>query len=350
MLSSSTVNRIEAAILFGGSGLQKDDAPIDFALECYANNAFALNRWQFQCMYPDREQKQNLYEDLNFEVPKDIALEELFIHIQFPDEVLLPYRIDVRQRIGTEPQQRWSTLPRDCLVRIESQRVLEIRIRYPQPGSAIALTWEPSDNTYPTNDPTREQAISRALQLRERFAKLRAGTVPKGLRTVLENLELNARNELGEGEEKQTAPYDVGLFAFDAHTKELFYVAGTFVPDDPRYQGRYAFGLGTVGRAFKTAANVAFRRPPYTPSERPWGYVTPDGRRVSGRTEVPEEIILAIPLAPPEVAEWPYAVLQISTDSPSCLLKTADTATDKAIERYCAAVRDLTTNFEAILP
>lgn len=196
----------------------------------------------------------------------------------------------------------------------------------------------------------RAQAISRALKMRERFGKLANQGVSNELRTLLENLELNARNQLGEGEAKQAVAYDVSLFAFDEQKKELYFVAGTFDQNDLRRQGRYAFGLSTVGRAFKTGANVAFRKPAYTPSERAWGYVTPDRKRVSDRKEVPEEIILAIPLAPPEVPDWPYAVLQISTDDPSVILKTADTASDRGIERYCAAARDLTPVFEAILP
>jgi hypothetical protein len=346
-LNASTTSRIEAQILFAGSGLQTNDLPIDFVLECYANNAFALNRWQFECMYPDRPGKNQGFEDLSFVVPKDIALTDLFIHIQFPNDVRLPYRMDIRQRSGDIEPPRWSVLPRDCLVRIESQHIVQIRIRYPPPGAVIQLNWEPHENTYPTNDPRHEQAISRALRLRERFATLHPGEVPEALITILENLEAGARTELGEG--AQATPYDLGLFAFDPKSKTLGYVAGTFAENDPRRQGRYAFGLGMVGRAYKTASNVAFRRPAYAPTERPWGYVTPDGRRVSNREDVPEAIILAIPLTPPEALDWPYGVLQISTDSPSCILKTADTATDKGIERYCAAVRKLTPDFERIL-
>jgi 3',5'-cyclic AMP phosphodiesterase CpdA len=348
-LNASTTRRIEAQIAFAGSGLQINDLPIDFVLECYANNAFALNRWQFECMYPDRVERNQGFEDLNFAVPKDIALQELFVHVQFPSAVQLPHRMDIRQRSSEGEHPRCTALPRDCLVRIESQHAVQIRVRYPAPGSVIELNWEPHENTYPTNDPQREQAISRALRLREQFATLQPGATPDALRMILENLELNARTELGEGVQHQTVPYDLGLFAFDAQTKQLAYVAGTFAANDPRRKGRYAFGLGMVGRAYKTASNVAFRRPAYLPTERPWGYVTPDGRRVSSRRDVPEAIILAIPLAPPEALDWPYGVLQISTDSTSCLLKTADTASDKAIERYCAAVRELTSTFEAIL-
>ena len=346
-IESITLSEIKAAIHFSGSVLQKSEPPIDFALEAYANNAFALNRWQYQCMYPDRKQEDS-NEFLNFKVPVDLALEEFFVHIQFPDEIPLPYRIDVKQQASSESP--WNPLPRDCLVRIESQAIVQIRIRYPKPGATIRLTWEPKDNIYPTNDPSGEQAISRALQLRERFLKLHTQGVSKELGTLLANLEISARTELGEGEDKQTVAYDIALFAFDEQTKELCYVAGSFPKGDPRRQGRYAFGLGMAGRAFKTATNVAFRKPAYTPSERAWGYVTPDGRRVSDRRDVPEEIILAIPLAPPEMPDWPYAVLQISTDQPFCTLKTADTATDKGIERYCAAPRALTTEFERILP
>jgi hypothetical protein len=75
----------------------------------------------------------------------------------------------------------------------------------------------------------------------------------------------------------------------------------------------------------------------------------PDGCRVTDRNHVKEAVILGVPLAPPEAPDWPYAVLQVSTDDPSRRLKTADTASDHGVARYCGLVNALTPDFEAIL-
>lgn len=344
-----TLGRIEAEIRFGGSGLQKGDQPIDFALEFYANNAFALNQWQFESMYVDGERRDTPREFLRFRAPTDVAVRELLIHVRFPDDVPLPHRIDLRQRTGSEEEGIWRVLSRNCLIRIESQCVVEVRIAFPMRGSVFEINWEPRENLYAQPNTPRERDIGRALVLRNRFAQLEIDQIPESLKALLTNLEINARNELGVGESQQAQAYDVALFAFHSDTKVLRYVAGTFAGPDARRRGAYPFGLGTVGRAFKTGTSVAFRRPPYSPNERPWGYVMPDGSRVVDRDRVPEAIILSIPLSPPEAIDWPYAVLQISTDNASCVLKTANTLSDTSVERFCAALRELTADFEAIL-
>jgi hypothetical protein len=339
------LGHLEAEICFGGSGLQNSDQPIDFTLDFFANNAFALNQWQFDCMYPDGERHEDRREFLSFATPVDIAVQELLIHVRFPDDVPLPRRIDVRQRTGVGDASSWRVLSGSCIARIESQCVVEVRVPFPMRGSHIELNWEPRENTYAQANTANERDISRALELRDRIGQLRVDQIPEGIKELLVRFEEIARNQLGVGKLQEEA-YDIALFAFDADSKALRYVAGTYSDEDPRRQGTYAFGLGLVGRAFKTAEAVAFRRPPFSPNERPWGYVTPDGSRVVSRNQVPEAAIVAIPLAPPEAIDWPYAVLQISTDSASCILKTANTASDNSLERYCAAVRDLTPEFE----
>ena len=344
-----TLARLEGEIRFGGSGLQSSDQPIDFTLDFYANNAFALNQWQFDCMYPDGERHEDRREYLSFATPLDIAVQELLIHVRFPDDVPLPRRIDARQRSGSGDTASWRVLPGNCVTRIESQFVVEVRIAFPMRGSLIELNWEPRENTYAQDNTENEHGISRALALRDRCGQLQVDQIPEDLKEMLATLEKTARNQLGAGEAEQAQAYDIALFVFDADSKVLRYVSGTFADDDPRRKGTYAFGLGLVGRAFKTGAAVTFRRPPFAPSERPWGYVMPDGSRVLRRNQVPETAIVAIPLAPPEAVDWPYAVLQISTDSTSCLLKTANTASDNGLEQYCAAVRQFTPYFEAAL-
>ncbi len=152
---------------------------------------------------------------------------------------------------------------------------------------------------------------------------------------------------LGDGGDELA--YDVSLFSFDARSSTLRYLLGSHADLDPRRQGRYAFGLGTVGRAFKSATPAAFRCPAADPGQQPWGYVLPDGRPVTQRSEVPEMAILALPLAPVDAPFAPFGVIQISTDDANRWLKITDSAVDRSVATFAAAVLDITPDIERII-
>jgi 3',5'-cyclic AMP phosphodiesterase CpdA len=347
LLEPRTLGKVPAAIRFASPGLQRDVPPIDFVLEFYANNCFALNRWQYECMYPPCEVHE-CNESIRFSVPRDIAVRELTLHVRFPNEMPLPTRIDVRQKTEIGDRVHSRALPPQSLVRIDTQRIVQVRIPYPRLESVFEISWEPHGNTYPIDGTPEEIDIRRAVALRRGFGRLHADDVSDKLKALLQDLELEARDVLGVGERQQQDAYDVAIYVFDSQEKVVRYLAGSYEENDPRRSGRYGFGLGLPGRAFKSGAVAAFRRPAYSPSERPWGYVFPDGRPVTDPAEVPEAVILAIPAAPPNALDWPYAVVQISTDNAGLLLKTANTPSDTSVERFCAAVRGLTEDFEAL--
>jgi Icc-related predicted phosphoesterase len=347
VLPKGTLTHIPAAIRFGTPGLQRDMGPINFVLEFYANNAFALNRWQHEHMYPDRKAHER-NELVYFKVPPDLAIRELTIHVRFPDEIRLPTRIDVRQRTDIGKVMYSRTLPTHNIVRIDTQRIIQVRVPYPPLDTVVEILWEPQENTYPREGTVEEIDIRRAVGLRKAFGLLHSDKVPEKILSLMVELELVARNELGVGEEEQPRGYHIAIFVFDPREGKLRYLVGNYEENDPRLDARYAFGLGLAGRAFKSGEVVAFRRPAYSPAERPWGYIFPDGRAVTDLNEVPEAVILAIPMAPPNARDWPYAVMQISTDHAEVQLKTANTPSDNSVERFCEAVRGLTEDFEAL--
>jgi len=339
-----TRGQIKAALRFLGSGLQQGERPIDFAFNFFANNAFALNRWQFQCMYPDRP--DDTYEYIRFSVMQDLAVRELTLYIRFPEEIVMPTRIDIREGFQSGDEIVWRALSPQCLVRMESQRSVQARIPYPRLGSSFEINWEPLANTYPKDGTANERDIRRALELRRKFGLLKPDGVPQALIDLISSFEVEARGRLGESQDKA---FDVALFVFHEEEKTLTYLTGSYKESDPRRKGRYEFGLGVPGRAFKTASLAAFRKPAYSPDEDLWGYLLPDGRWVTDRNQVPEAVILAIPLAPPNAPDWPYGVLQLSTDEANRPLKTADTPSDDSVQLFCEVARGLTTDFEDIL-
>lgn len=340
-----SAHRIQADILFT-NGLQGSEPPIEFATEFHANNGFALNKWQFKCMYPERDDEQ---EQLRCRVPPDLATEELILHVRYPAELGLPTRLNLRVGLGPEGSVVWRSLSSDAIIKIASQREVQVRIAHPLPSALYEISWNLNANRYGEGDPTRERGIARSLSLRSRLALLTPKRLPSRLAELLERVELNARDVLGAGAEKQLRAYEISLFAFDDGTASLRYLAGSHPADDPRRMGVYPFGLGTVGRAFKSSEVAAFRRPSAHPDEQPWGYVLPNGEPVLRMNQVPEVAILAFPLAPPEASDWPYAVLQISTDDPAGVLKTTNTASDVSLETFAAAAAALTPDLEDIL-
>jgi Calcineurin-like phosphoesterase len=325
--NQALASRIEVELRFEGDGLQCDEEPIDFFTEVYGNNAFALNRWQFDAMYPGRS---DYTEDAKFPVPKDMATGELVIQVRFPSDVGIPKRIGIKANVSGIADGPWIRLPPTSLLRLNLQNTVQLRVPYPVPGATYQINWDLKENSYGDGNPTRERGIERALGLRSWLGKMMTvSDVPEQLLRHLNAIEVLARTEVGDNPEKAL---DCALFVFEEETKSLRYLVGTHDKKDDRHGAKYRFGLGLPGRAFKAAAPVGFRRPPSTPGERPWCYVRPNGERVTDSGQVPEVAILAIPLAPPEAPDWPYCVLQFSNDDPSCMLKTADTLEDSSIK------------------
>ena len=202
---------------------------------------------------------------------------------------------------------------------------------HPRPGNLYQINWDLAENIYDGGNRERERGIEQALALREWLSNFSPQQLPGELVSLLQETEGGARGVIGSDVHK---PLHCALFVFDDESKTLRYCVGNYKADDARRAGKYRFGLGLPGRAFKAGRAVGFRRPPATPGERPWGYVLPDGTRVTKAKQVPEVAIVAIPLAPVEASDWPYAVIQFSTDDYSCDLKTQDRASDTTIADY----------------
>jgi hypothetical protein len=336
---------LEAKIFFGG-GLHPTEGGIAFETGFYGNNAFALNGWQFQEMYPERK---DLQEHLRWRIPEEIAVKELTLHIQFPRELPLPKRFGIK--VGTsEPNgTHWEALSEDHLMKVELQNVVQARISFPLPGAIYEISWGvPDGSLVPPPTPARSNAIARAQKLRGWLSSLPRDDIPFELGDLIDRIEVEATSLLGDSQQPNSPRLDVCIFAYDEKLKSLGYVAGSLLPGDPRRGMRYPFGLGAVGRAFK-AADVSYFRPrEEPPSKVPWAHILPSGKPVTDPNEVAESAILAIPLVPQDAIDWPYGVLVISTDRPDVTLKTTNTASDVSIEVFAASMRRVTILLEQI--
>lgn len=353
--SVRTAERIEVELHFEGTGLLNHEAPIDFFTEVYGNNAFALNQWQAECMYAgatgENADEVKCTEDIRFKVPEGMAVRELIMEVSFPPGIKRPRRLSPRIGFRSGEQINWSWIPQSSLVWLGIRNTALMQIAYPRPGALYQINWDLEENVYGDGNDDRERGIERALELRKWLntlpAQSHAQDQAQMLIQMLKATEFNARTVLGNGDDK--SPLDIALFTFDAADKCLHYLIGTHTDTDPRRKASYRFGLGLPGRAFKAGQAVSFRRPPSTPGERPWGYVHPNGEPVLPNDNVPEVAILAIPLAPIETPDWPYAVLQLSTDKTTIPLRTTDAPQGMTIKDYTQALRlKLTKEFELI--
>jgi hypothetical protein len=331
---------VSARVIFKGVGLQHGDDPVDLMTEFQANNAFALNRWQFESMYPVR---RDYLETMSFRSPAGLAVEELVLHLRFPNATGLPMRLDLRSMDGDPGAELGTGRPSHTLVRLESQHIVEARIMHPVPNAVYQINWDLEETAPTVEDPAIEQAIGRSIALRAWLAGLDPVDLPADLVGLLTDCESWVREKLVKDSAPDSAPVrplHFALFSYVQPARRLQVVVSNYDDTDLRRKSTYPFGLGLPGRAFKSADAAVFTRPFDWQSGRPLGYYSGDSATSSRPPQVPEVAMLAIPLAPPEAADWPYAVWQISTDYAGTRLHTADTATDKALEEVIAALQE----------
>ena len=340
--SRGALNELSATLEFKTSGLMAGHGAIDFLLEFQSNNAFALDRWQYGEMYGQAD----FTEFVQFTMPARIALEELAIHLRFANGEPLPKRIDLRWR--PTPQSEWTPLPVDLVVRMLRQSALHIQLPFPSPGADYQINWDLDEKAASSADAI---GAGRALALRRGLWAAHGADASGSLREDLEGMLAAAAAEVREADERADAEpgYDAALFLY-GDDRRLHCVASTYAADDPRRTASFGFGLGIVGRAFKASATVQFVRPHDDARVQPSGYILGDGAVPAGNGAIPEHTIVGFALAPPEAPDWPYAVLQISTDRLDTRLSRLVLNGENDVEILAEAMsQTLTTFLEGIL-
>jgi len=335
------LNEVHATIEFKYSGLQPEHEPIDFLTEFQSNNAFALNRWQFRQMYPERH---DFSEDVQFMTPAGVALEEMVVHVRFASEAQLPKRIDLRWKDQHEGEDGWKTLPAPMILRIQRQSVIQVQISFPKPNAIYQVIWDLEEGA---RGPSDETDIARCIALRTSLARLSTGGISTKLRDAVKIAEVGFRDEwrLEEG-----ARLHAALYYYDSCEAKLKCLFADYPEGDPRHTSFFKFGLGIAGRAFKASTAVTFVKPHDDTRSQTTGYVKGDGSCAAVPSEIPEEMIVAFALAPPGAPDWPYAVLQLSSDLPSPRLTAAARRQDQTLAAYGFALNSiLSEELELIL-
>ena len=304
-----SIHELEATIAFTSSGLQQTDDPIDFVAEFQANNSVALNRWHFSQMYPDRA---DFTEEIEFNTVSGFAAEELLLHVRFSPGAELPQRIDLRYKDKATPHVNgWLSLHPQLLVRMEREKVIQLRIPYPKANTSYQISWDLAQNAAVASAPPQKAGVALALGLRKKLRELEKGELSRDIIGTAA-MAVNVCFDLAA--ENREYDFQTALFVYDEPKQTLRCLDSTYEPNDPRSRSSFPFGMGVAGRAFKKPDTVTFLKPNSGPREQPTGYVRGDGKHPETLDDIPEAAIIAVALAPPQASEWPYAVLQISTD------------------------------------
>lgn len=327
------LNEMQTVLQFKSSGLLKGHDPIDFLIEFQNNNAFALDRWQFSQMYAGRD---DFSEDVRFLTPADVALEELVLFVRFDPRIRLPRRIDLR--CSPRSVEEWRPIPHDRIGRIERQGVLEVHLAHPRPDWTYQLVWDLDEEA----DGPDEVAAGRALRLRRELAA-KVGKPPS--QELLDMLEASKDELLDHLSSTPGSPLQAALLAYDGAARELRSLASTYQENDPRRSAHYKFGLGIAGRSFKAADTITFIRP-HNDTRTQWtGYVLGNGVAPESPADIPEECIVAFALAPPEAPDWPYAVLQFSSDEAGHPLSGLIVTSDNVLEVVAQGLSHTLTDY-----
>ncbi|MEI6069800.1 MAG: metallophosphoesterase [Methylococcaceae bacterium] len=332
-------NYLLGELKFSDDGLQKTHDPIDFVSQFQGNNAFALNRWQLKYMYPDEPNKISEY--ALFQVNENIAVEEIILSIAFPQELPLPMGLELSQ---SQDDLIWRTFSQQEIIKIEANNSIQVRIPYPMSKATYKIAWE----AYNFNNDREHSGDRDAAAIRNWLGKLNSDSKVKfknQIESVLSPLSEIISNSLIEGGTMGNShKLDLVLYVFDKSTKKLRCLVDTYNLEDIRKTWEFSYGMGLPGRAFKASTIAVFKKPTdYRPQEYPLGYLRGDEIIVNSEEDILESIILAFPLVPLNAPDWPYAVLQMSTDNPILKVKTKDTPTDHSVRDVWTALNGTMT-------
>ncbi len=298
-----SVDEVTAKVSFEGTGLQKSHPPVSLFTEFKGHNAFALNEWQLKCMRlsSGTPEKQDRIESVKFMVFDEFAVEELMLVIKFPETIELPKRAELNI------DGAYMDSPK--IFRMKTQNILQAIIKFPKRNANYEINWDVDGEI----DSAEGQ---HAVAIREWLWKNRNDTdikkkfhdmASKTLVTILKKMIPSATEK----------SFNVALFAYDSTKGNLSCIADNYENEKDRKNGSFKFGQGLPGRAFKSATVAEFIKPANINKDSFIGYIRGDGKLIEQADDIPESMILAFPLCPIDAPDWPYAVLQISTDNPN---------------------------------
>lgn len=275
---------------------------ICFFTHFYGNNAFAMNQTQHREMHDqETHDRRNRTEFLIFNL-LDTPLRHARLVVSFPHDFTLSMpAIDV----CFANSEHYHKAKEAHIATVTYPGMVIVSLSYPEPSARYRLTWAlPSKKVQGINK-RFQNIINQLLELNSNNTSLEYENLLDIIRiTAEEHFELdeNDKNKL-----------EVAILIYDFKKKCLNTCLANYPSDDERWRWSFKYGNGISGRTFKTGRPTVFRKS-LLEDNKPHHYLFGDESAVQKIDDIPEEILLAIPLGLSHI-ENPshYGVLRLST-------------------------------------
>ncbi len=311
------VDRQAGRITFGAKRTKEDD-PLDFAIRGYGENAFAMTKAQHREMHDkDEEGIRTGTEFIQFRAPKT-PVAEMTLVVRFPEDFRRGDQVYVESSDGldcSKEETAWRRAARDpTLSVLRLPDTVVARIQFPLPGARYRFRWQLEDDIVghqtPIGEESRLEEMTEWLEGLWKITPERQRDELPELMQLVEWLESESRSLLSLG---KSGDLDVGLFVYNKKSRELLPRLATYKVHDERWDWRFKYGNGIVGRTFKVGRSTVFLREAMEQSSSPCVYLRGDGGVVVSPKDVPEAALLAVPLGHPSVRGRNYGVLRVSS-------------------------------------
>ncbi|PRY06010.1 hypothetical protein B0G73_108262 [Paraburkholderia sp. BL25I1N1] len=350
-------------VSFGERGLQVDDEPIDFYMSYQANNAFALDSVQYAYMYPKFSGERT--EHMIYSVPDCLAVEELYLQLRFPAGMQIPSKLDLQMapHRGATANE-WSKMPSGSVTLVHSSQMILARIPAPDPGSAYRFLWEvPKKEWTSSHQHKRLEGALAGVRKRLSSATADALVIAQGIQDFLIASSQLASKLLAADPAREGELYDhlaAYLFAYDRDSGVLHPI-GVAGRADQSVE-TFGYGLGLPGRAFKTGEVTVFDpeapdviraqtsvNDHYVVESRPQRTVGSTvgelvGRAIDSETSNDAACAsVALPMACEGENQQPFAVILLSFNGFTGLLRLSDTYSERSLSELSAGAHLLLT-------
>lgn len=300
--------------------------PISYFISYDTLNGCAVSTNQCKEMYP----------------PATPALEWLGIRLQTipARDLVLVVHLPRECQISGEPelvtddpreQARVRDLSTEMLYDREAGLIVA-RISYPVLSVEYRIQWLLAETALPEIEP---RVVGQVRRLVDGFLGLANPARPDSrLATLADQLVQLARRDLllADGD-----PVEICLMAYDQAARELRVVTSSFDAGDPRWAWRLGYGNGLPGRAFKSNLSRLFIRDLAVRLGTPLYYVPVSGLPVRDPSDIPEAVILSLPLSHPKDPGIVWGVVSVSSPMADSRLTelTEDERTEELVLGGC---------------
>jgi len=286
----------------------RPDESISYFVSHDTLNGCAVSREQFREMYPDQPPQE--WQEILLQA---IPARDLVLVVDLPRECRIEGEPEL---VIQDPREQARVADLNAAMLHDQEAGLIIaRVPYPILGVNYKVQWLLAEATpVQVSDRFTGEAdqLARGLLGLARPAQLESRQA-----ALADQLVDLARRDL---ELSDTDPVEVCLMAYDRDERELRVVAASFPAADPRWEWKLHYGNGIAGRAFKANLARLFIKERAYRLGTPLYYIPVSGQPVLDRDDIPEAVILSLPLSHPNDRRAVWGVLSISSPLPGSRL------------------------------